>query len=156
MNKILLLIGALTLAACNSYTVENKMDEAIKAGETVISTGGCHTFSDGIFGMGSDWPMVITKEDGTSIVEGEDADTEWTADNYMVDANGVTATDEPCQTEPAEDEESTESGESATDNEDSATSNTPKVRPHPHKITNGDDKAEEEKANPVQGPPATP
>ena len=111
MNKILFLISALALVACSNYTVKNDTAEGIKVGSTVISAGGCEKFSDGFMGFGSDWPQTITKEDESATSATGEADKEWSAGNYVVNADGSIATaDEMCETaeEEAEAEEESE------------------------------------------------
>ena len=98
----------MALAACGAYTVKNDLKESIKVGETVVSSGECKEFSDGFFGFGSDWPQTITKEDDSAISKDGDAEEEWPAADYLVNAEGVTEADEACEVseeEPADADE---------------------------------------------------
>ena len=102
----------MALVACGAYTVKNDLGESIKVGETVVSSGECAEFGDGLFGFGSDWPQTITKEDGSAVSADSDAEEEWPAANYLVNAEGVTEADEACE---VGEEEPADEGDKATE-----------------------------------------
>ncbi len=91
MKQLLFFISALAFMACSSFKVANHYEEKIKAGETVIEPNACGVFSSGIFG---DFPLKITKEDGSALSDSAEVDEEYSATHYIVQADGSVSQEE--------------------------------------------------------------
>ena len=97
MKTILFFISVIGLFGCNAYTVKNDTEESIKAGEKTIKVGGCEEYSDSFFGLFGDYPISITKEDGSDLFE--NAEEEYEAAHYIVTEDAIDSTEEACEDE---------------------------------------------------------
>lgn len=94
MKRLLLFISIMGLIGCNTYTVKNDSTEKIQAGDQNMNPGDCKEFYDSFFGLFGDYPIAITKADGTLF---EGADEEYFAAHYVVKDGSITEVEERCE-----------------------------------------------------------
>ena len=72
-----------------AYTIKNEMPELIRAGSQKIQPGECLEFSEDSFsGLFGDFPLAITKEDGSALSDNTDKNKTYKAGHYVVTADG--------------------------------------------------------------------
>lgn len=94
MKKLLFFTAIMGLIGCDTYTVKNNSSENIKAGDQKIAADHCEDYYDSFFGLFGNYPIPITKEDGSALFE--DAEEEYHAANYIVTDTSITEVKEKC------------------------------------------------------------
>ena len=98
-QKLLFVVSILSFIGCGDiYTIKNEMPELIRAGSQKIQPGECLELSDTSFGLFGDFPLAITKEDGSALSDNIDKNKTYEAGHYIVTADGeVNPKEEACK-----------------------------------------------------------
>ena len=75
----------------------------LKLAKKTIKVGGCEEYSDSFFGLFGDYPISITKEDGSDLFE--NAEEEYEAAHYIVTEDAIDSTEEACEAEDKDEDE---------------------------------------------------
>lgn len=98
------------------YTVKNETTETIKVAGEKVSAGACIQLSDDLFGFAGDFPITITKEEGSALSSSAPAGKYYEANNYIVSSEStepVKETDSACDVSEKKAEDSVKKEEEA-------------------------------------------
>ena len=99
-QKLLLVVSILSFIGCGDiYTIKNEMVELIRAGSQKVQPNECLELSeDSSFGLFGDFPLTITKEDGSALSDNVDKNKPYEAGHYVVTVEGeVIPKEEACK-----------------------------------------------------------
>ena len=129
MKKVLFIMSFFGFTSCSVKTVKNNYTDSIKVGINSFGAGSCIELNDSIVGYLSDFPITITKEDGSNLSDIAKKDKEYKVANYIVNADGsIVESDESC-VESADDDASEKTPSEETPSEETPSEETPSGKP---------------------------